>query len=94
VGPARNSYLSPAHNLMPKHNNKYRFYSISQDLINFLRKDGKYNSTEFKHNGDINIYSHYGIEKDKKYSDKYIGIIIEYRNEKYFAPLSHDGDKK
>jgi hypothetical protein len=72
-----------------KHKNNYRIYEVPQDLINFLRKDGKYKN--FSHAGDPQIYSHYS--QAHQHSDKYIGIIIEFQNQPYFAPLTHDGNK-
>lgn len=72
-----------------KHRNKYSFFEVSQDLINFLRGDGPYEHD--KRDFDKQIYSHYG--ESKKHSDKYIGIIVELQNDKYFAPLTHDGNK-
>ena len=76
---------------MKKHSNNYRIYEVDQDLINFLRGDEKYSSCPLN-NVDKQIYSHYG--EIKKHSDKYIGIIIKLENQFYFAPLTHDGDKK
>lgn len=76
---------------MLKHSNNYRIYEIDQDLIDFLRGDGKY---AYRSSNDVDkqIYSHRG--EINKHSDKYIGIIIEFQNQFYFAPLTHDGDKK
>jgi hypothetical protein len=73
-----------------KHRHPYRYFCVPQDLINFLRGDDKYSKDNRIF--DKQIYSHYG--DNKQHSDKYIGIIIEFQNEKYFAPLTHDGDKK
>jgi hypothetical protein len=73
-----------------KHKNKYRIYEINQDLIDFLRGDGKYNDRPFDC-VDKQIYSHYG--QLKQHIDKYIGIIIEFEEQLYFAPLTHDGNR-
>jgi hypothetical protein len=75
---------------MAKHTNKYRIYKIDQDLINFLRGDGNYANRPFNCI-DKQIYSHYG--QTKLHSDKYIGIIIEFQQQLYFAPLTHDGQR-
>ena len=40
---------------------------------------------------DKQIYSHYGLTK--RHSDKYFGVIIEYKGFSMFAPITHDGDK-
>jgi hypothetical protein len=73
-----------------KHNNEYRIYEINQNLINFLRGDGKYRNRPLSCI-DKQIYSHYG--EFKLHSDKYIGIIIEFQKQMFFAPLTHDGNK-
>jgi hypothetical protein len=73
-----------------KHKNNYRIYEINQDLIDFLRGDGIHQKRS-PNNVDRQIYSHYG--EIKKHSDKYIGIIIEFQNHLFFAPLTHDGKK-
>lgn len=73
-----------------KHNIPFSIFEISQDLINFLRGDDIYKYNGMEH--DSQIYSHYG--ENKLITDKYIGIIIEFQNNRYFAPLTHDGNKK
>lgn len=68
---------------------KYDFYEVSIDFIDFLRGEGIYkNRPQDKidlqvkaHNKHINLRT-----------NKYIGIIIEFQSNKYFAPLTHDRD--
>jgi hypothetical protein len=74
-----------------KHNKRYGFYIISQDLIDFLHGDGSYKNRSLN-DVDNNIYTHYN--EKKLHSDKYIGIIVEFQKYLYFAPITHDGDKK
>ncbi|MDR3163541.1 MAG: type III toxin-antitoxin system ToxN/AbiQ family toxin [Mycoplasmataceae bacterium] len=73
-----------------KHKNKYSIYTLDIELVNFLRGDGKYNNRPLNEI-DKQIYSHFG--QNRQYTDKYIGIIIEFQSKFYFAPLTHDGNK-
>jgi hypothetical protein len=73
------------------HQDEYRIYEIDQDLIDFLRGEGKYIDRDLLLI-DKQVYSHHG--KKQEHGDKYIGIVIEFQQQLYFAPLTHDGDKK
>jgi hypothetical protein len=64
-----------------KHKNIYHIYEIDENLIDFLYKF------------DNQIYYHSYDEKSK-HSEKYIGIIIEFNKQLYFAPLSSDKERK
>lgn len=71
--------------------NKFKIYEIEQRLIDFLRGDGEFADRPSKE-VDKQVYSHYGL--NRKNSDKYFGVIIEYKGFSMFAPITHDGDKK
>lgn len=73
------------------HNDEYRIYEVEQDLIDFLRGEGKHVNRSI-YCIDKQVYSHYG--EVRLHSDKYIGIVIDFQNQLYFAPLTHDGDRK
>jgi hypothetical protein len=45
-----------------KHKSAYRIYEIDQDLINFLRGEGKYKK-RLANQIDKQVYSHYGESK-------------------------------
>ena len=71
--------------------NKFKIYEVEQRLIDFLRGDGEFADRPSKE-VDKQVYSHYGL--NRKNSDKYFGVIIEYKGFSMFAPITHDGDKK
>lgn len=71
-------------------NNKFKIYEVEQCLIDFLRGDGEFTNRPSKE-VDKQVYSHYGL--NKRNSDKYFGVIIEYKGFSMFAPITHDGDK-
>ena len=71
-------------------NNKFKIYEVDQRLIDYLRGDGEFTNRPSKE-VDKQIYSHYGLTK--RHSDKYFGVIIEYKGFSMFAPITHDGDK-
>ena len=71
--------------------NKFKIYEVEQRLIDFLRGDGEFDDRP-SDKVDKQVYSHYGI--NKIHSDKYFGVIIEYKGFSMFAPITHDGDKK
>ena len=70
--------------------NKFKIYEVEQRLIDFLRGDGEFTNRPSKE-VDKQVYSHYGL--NKRNSDKYFGVIIEYKGFSMFAPITHDGDK-
>lgn len=71
-------------------NNKFKIYEVDQRLIDYLRGDGEFADRPSKEI-DKQVYSHYGLTK--KHSDKYFGVIIEYKGFSMFAPITHDGEK-
>ena len=71
-------------------NNKFKIYEVDQRLIDYLRGDGEFADRPSKE-VDKQIYSHHGL--NRKNSDKYFGVIIEYKGFSMFAPITHDGDK-
>ena len=71
-------------------NNKFRIFEVDQRLIDYLRGDGEFANRPSKE-VDKQVYSHYGL--NRKNSDKYFGVIIEYKGFSMFAPITHDGDK-
>ena len=72
-------------------NNKFKIYEVDQRLIDYLRGDGEFADRPSKE-VDKQVYSHHGI--NKLHTDKYFGVIIEYKGFSMFAPITHDGDKK
>jgi len=71
-------------------NNKFRIFEVDQRLIDYLRGDGEFAYRPSKE-VDKQVYSHYGL--NRRNSDKYFGVIIEYKGFSMFAPITHDGDK-
>jgi hypothetical protein len=67
---------------------EFHFFEIETDIIDFLRGEGKYSYRNIlevdtqikKHNAHYNLHT-----------NKYIGIVVDFENQKYFAPLTHDG---
>lgn len=70
--------------------NKFRIFEVDQRLIDYLRGDGEFADRPSKEI-DKQVYSHYGL--NRRNSDKYFGVIIEYKGFSMFAPITHDGDK-
>ena len=56
----------------------------------YLQGDGEFADRPSKE-VDKQIYSHHGL--NRRNSDKYFGVIIEYEGFSMFAPIIHDGDK-
>ena len=71
--------------------NKFKIYEVEQRLIDFLRGDGEFADRPIN-KVDKQVYSHHG--NNKIHSDKYFGVIIEYKGFSMFAPITHDGNKK
>ena len=71
-------------------NSKFKIYEVDQQLINYLRGDGEF-ANRPSNEIDKQVYSHYRL--NRRNSDKYFGVIIEYKGFSMFAPITHDGDK-
>ena len=65
--------------------NKFKIYEVEQRLIDFLRGDGEFADRPSKE-VDKQVYSHHGI--NKIHTDKYFGVIIEYKGFSMFAPIT------
>jgi hypothetical protein len=70
---------------------KFNLYEVPTDLIDFLRGEGNYKTRQIN-KIDQQVKAHEG--QNYRHSNKYLGIIIEFSSHNFFAPLTHDGNKK
>ena len=75
---------------MKTNKKRFRVYEVDQDYINFLKGEGRF-AYRLKNETDKQVYSHFGLDKEN--TNKYIGIIIQFNNIKFFIPITHDGNK-
>ena len=75
---------------MKTNKKRFRVYEVDQDYINFLKGGGRF-AYRLKNETDKQVYSHFGLDKEN--TNKYIGIIIQFNNIKFFIPITHDGNK-
>lgn len=70
---------------------KFNLYEVPTDLIDFLRGEGKYTNSSYS-KVDQQIKAH--NKHNNHHTNKYLGIVIDFQDHRYFAPLTHDGDRK